>query len=137
MKFSEMPYVRPNLDEVKEKLTACAKRIEEASCVEEQIAAFDESENISMHINSTMSLAYVRNTIDTTDAFYEAEREFMDEAGPELEEVGDQINTALLNSKFRAALEAHYGKLLFKNLEIEKRSFKPELIPLMQEESKL
>ncbi len=137
MKFSEMPYVRPDVDEVKAKLADCAKRIEEATSAQEQIAAFDESTEIGMHIATTMSIAYVRNTIDTTDKFYEAERDFMDETGPELEEVNDLINVAMLNSKFRPELEAHYGSLMFKNIEIEKRSFKPELIPLMQEESKL
>ena len=137
MKFSEMPYVRPDIDEVKAKLGDCAKRIEEAESAQEQIAAFDESTAIGMTVATTMSIAYVRNTINTTDEFYEAEREFMDETGPELEEVSDRINAALLNSKFRPELEAHYGSLLFKNIEIEKRSFKPELIPLMQEESKL
>lgn len=137
MKFSEMTYVRPDMDEVKAKLTDCAKRIEEAKSAQEQIAAFDESTAIAQTFMTSGSIAYVRNTIDTTDAFYEAEREFVDEAGPELQEASNRINTALLNSPFRAELEAHYGSLLFKNLEIERRSFKPELIPLMQEESKL
>lgn len=137
MKFSEMPYVRPNVEELKANIAACAKRIEAASSAREQIEAFDEATAIMQTCMTTESIAYVRNTIDTTDKFYDAEREFMDESGPELEEASNLLNIALLNSKFRAELEAHYGKLLFKNLEIEQRSFKPELIPLMQEESKL
>ena len=137
MKFSEMPYVRPDMDKVKAELNACAEKIRTADSVEAQIAAFDEASGLSKDLMTTGSIAYVRNTINTADKFYDGEREFFDEIGPELEESEQAINIALLDSPYRKELEAHYGSLLFKNLEISRRSFKPELIPLMQEASKL
>ena len=137
MKFSEMPYVRPDMDKVKAELNACAEKIRTADSVEAQIAAFDEASELSKDLMTTGSIAYVRNTINTADKFYDAEREFFDQAGPELEESLQAINIALLDSPYRKELETHYGSLLFKNLEISRRSFKPELIPLMQEASKL
>ena len=137
MKFSEMPYVRPDMDKVKAELNACAEKIRTADSVEAQIAAFDEASELSKDLMTTGSIAYVRNTINTADKYYDAEREFFDQAGPELEESLQAINIALLDSPYRNELEAHYGSLLFKNLEISRRSFKPELIPLMQEASKL
>ena len=137
MKFSEMPYVRPDMDKVKAELNACAEKIRTADSAEAQIAAFDEASELSKDLMTTGSIAYVRNTINTADKFYDAEREFFDQAGPELEESQQAINIALLDSPYRKELEAHYGSLLFKNLEISRRSFKPELIPLMQEASKL
>ena len=137
MKFSEMPYVRPDMDKVKAELNACAEKIRTADSVEAQIAAFDEASELSKDLMTTGSIAYVRNTINTADKFYDTEREFFDQAGPELEESLQAINIALLDSPYRKELEAHYGSLLFKNLEISRRSFKPELIPLMQEASKL
>lgn len=137
MKFSEMPYVRPDMDKVKAELNACAEKIRTADSVETQIAAFDEASELSKDLMTTGSIAYVRNTINTADKYYDAEREFFDQAGPELEESLQAINIALLDSPYRKELEAHYGSLLFKNLEISRRSFKPELIPLMQEASKL
>ena len=137
MKFSEMPYVRPDMDKVKAELNACAEKIRTADSVETQIAAFDEASELSKDLMTTGSIAYVRNTINTADKYYDAEREFFDQAGPELEESLQAINIALLDSPYRNELEAHYGSLLFKNLEISRRSFKPELIPLMQEASKL
>ena len=137
MKFSEMPYVRPDMDKVKAELNACAEKIRTADSVEAQIAAFDEASELSKDLMTTGSIAYVRNTINTADKYYDAEREFFDQTGPELEESLQAINIALLDSPYRKELEAHYGSLLFKNLEISRRSFKPELIPLMQEASKL
>ena len=137
MKFSEMPYVRPDMEKVKAELNACAEKIRTADSVEAQIAAFDEASELSKDLMTTGSIAYVRNTINTADKFYDGEREFFDQAGPELEESLQAVNIALLDSPCRKELEAHYGSLLFKNLEISRRSFKPELIPLMQEASKL
>lgn len=137
MKFSEMPYVRPDMDKVKAELNACAEKIRTADSAEAQIAAFDEASELSKDLMTTGSIAYVRNTINTADEFYDGEREFFDQAGPELEESLQAVNIALLDSPCRKELEAHYGSLLFKNLEISRRSFKPELIPLMQEASKL
>lgn len=137
MKFSEMPYQRPDVEAVKASLRECAERISGAASAKEQIEAFDEASKIMQTVLTLGSIVYIRNTVDTTDEFYDAEREFFDETEPELQEASNEVNIALLDSAFRAELEEHYGSLLFKNLEIARRSFKPELIPLMQEESKL
>lgn len=137
MKFSEYPYARPDFEAVKKDLSEAAAKIRNASSAQEQIAIFDAVADRSKELNSLGSLAYVRNTLNTADEFYEKEREVWDTAGPELDEADQLIDAAMLDSPFRPELEAHYGSLLFKNLEISRRSFRPELIPLMQEAGKL
>lgn len=137
MKFSEYPYKRPDVEAFKKTLRACAARVREADSAQTQIKAFDEATTLGMEFQTLSSLAYVRNTVNTADPFYEEERNFYDEVSPEIQEADQELSEAMLDSPFRAELEAHYGKLLFTNLEISRRSFKPELIPLMQEESKL
>lgn len=137
MKFSEIPYKRPDVEHLKKELTALTETIASAATAEEQIAAFDRATALETDYVTLSSIAYVRNTINTADPFYDAEREYFDEIGPELSAVTNALEAALLDSPFRAALEAHYGKLLFQNMEISRRSFKPELIPLMQEAGKL
>ena len=42
MKFSEMPYTRPNLDVLREKMDDIVRRIESAESASEQIEAFEE-----------------------------------------------------------------------------------------------
>ncbi len=137
MKFSEMPYSRPSVADVRAAADRCRERIQNASCAQEQIAAYDEFEKISRSAQTMMTIAYIRHTVDTRDEFYDAENEFADEAGPQLREVGQQIDLAMLHSKFRPELEKHYGKLLFTNLEISVRAFSPEIMELMQEENRL
>ncbi|MBQ8586697.1 MAG: M3 family oligoendopeptidase [Oscillospiraceae bacterium] len=137
MKFSEYPYKRPDVEAFKKTLRSCAVRVREADSAQTQIKAFDEATTLGMEFQTLSSLAYVRNTVNTADPFYEEERNFYDEVSPEIQEADQELSEAMLDSPFREELEAHYGKLLFTNLEISRRSFKPELIPLMQEESKL
>lgn len=137
MKFSEYPYARPDIAALKQEFTDIAAAIKAAASAQEQIRLYDEATEKSAHFQTMASLAYTRNTINTKDEFYDAEREYLDETGPELQEAMQAITVALLDSPFRAELEAHYGSLLFKNLEIARRCFKPELIPLMQEAGKL
>ncbi len=137
MKFTEMPYTRPNLEEIKKSTGELLEKIRSAATAEEQISAYLTYEEESKELSTACSLAYVRHTIDTRDAFYEKESDYLDEIGPALQEIDQKINLALLRSKFRPQLEEKFGTLLFKNLEISTRCMKPEIMELMQEENKL
>ena len=137
MKFSEMQYVRPDVDKAKAELERIAGVIENAQSAQEQFDAIDEFNRISGSLNTMGTLAYVRHTINTKDEFYDKENEYINDALPLLEEANQRINGAMLSSRFRPELEERYGKLLFTNLEIQFRSFKPEMVELMQQENKL
>ncbi len=137
MKFSEYPYERPDMQALKDSLLAAAETIKTADNAQTIIEAYDRAYKATEEAFCLGSIVYVRNTCNTADEFYDAEREYMDNVGPEISEASNEMNVAMLDSPFRKELEAHYGELMFKNMEIERRSFKPELIPLMQEENKL
>ena len=118
MKFLEYTYTRPDLEQFKAEMRELIGRVTGAADVQAVIAAFDEASKLGAHINTLGSIAYVRNTINTADPFYDAQREFMDQSMPELIEVSNEMDAAMLASPFRAELEAHYGKLLFTYLEL-------------------
>ncbi|MBR7082308.1 MAG: M3 family oligoendopeptidase [Oscillospiraceae bacterium] len=137
MKFSEMPYKRPDIDEARRELGEIRDCLRGADSVEVQLDAIDRYLKLTGHFETDATLAYVRHTIDTRDEYYDAENSFFDENGPLLAELNHEIERALLNSPFRAQLEEKFGKLLFTNLEIAARCFKPEMVELMQEENRL
>ena len=137
MKFHEMPYQRPELDAFRRKTEDVLSRIRSAGSAREQIDAYRNFDQTRMEVDTQISLAYVRHTIDTRDAFYETENDFLDEIGPSFQELGRQVDLALLDSKFRPALEEELGKKLFTDLEISVRTMKPEILELMQEENRL
>ena len=137
MKFSEMPYTRPDLEKIQKDSAAILERITNARSAQEQIDAYLAYEEMSKEVGTNCSIAYVRHTIDTRDEFYEKESDYLDEISPALQELNQKIDRALLQSRFRPQLEERFGTLLFKNMEISVRCMKPEIMELMQEENKL
>lgn len=137
MKFSEMPYSRPDMEALAAATTQTLEAMKAAPNAAGQIAAYDAYEKKMQTAGTMQQIAYIRHTINTKDEFYNAENDYMDEIGPKLQELTHWVNTALLESPYRAELERHYGALMFKNLEIAARSFSPAIVELMQEENKL
>ncbi len=137
MKFSEMPYERPDAEAVKAELTALTQRLKDAESYEEARRVFLEKEEKEKAVDTVSTLAYVRHSIDTRDEFYDGEIEFWDEIGPELEEYEQAWIDAMLASPYRKAFEAEYGDLMFINAEIQKRTFSPEIIAELQKENEL
>ena len=137
MKFSEFQYTRPKLDEIRARCAQLCARLKNAASAQEQIDTYEDFQTLQREVYTETTIATVRHSIDTRDAFYDAENEFADEANPQLEEMFQSVDLALLASPFRKELEAHYGALLFTNMEISVRTFKPEILDLMQEENRL
>ena len=137
MKFSEMPYKRPDPEEIKKDFQDFTERLKKAGSYEEAKATFLAYEDWYKIADTTATLAYVRQSIDTRDEFYSEEKDFWDEFGPEIEEVEQEWIETLLQSPFRKDFERDYGELLFLNAEIERKTFSPEIVEDMQKENEL
>ncbi len=137
MKFSEMPYQRPDLEQLKAKQAELNQRLKDAKSYEEAKAVFLEDQENGKVLQTLYTLASVRHSIDTRDEFYNGEELFWNSAVPELDEYSQQWTLALLASPFRKDFEAEYGELLFKNAEIQLKCFSPEIIPELQQENDL
>ena len=101
MKFSEMPYTRPDLEKIQKDSAAILERITNARSAQEQIDAYLAYEEMSKEVGTNCSIAYVRHTIDTRDEFYEKESDYLDEISPALQELNQKIDRALLRSEER------------------------------------
>lgn len=137
MKFSEIPYNRPDADKLMAEIDNITQKFKNATSAKEQLAILKEADASMGEFETQYSVAYVRNTINKNDEFYEKEVEFFDETLPNISEKIQNFNDALINSKFRPELEKTLGKIIFINAELENKGFSPEIIPLMQEENKL
>ncbi|MEH7493414.1 M3 family oligoendopeptidase, partial [Neobacillus niacini] len=137
MRFEEYTYNRPNLDEVKARFETAIKKFTNASSLEEQSLAMNEVNEIRNDIGTMFNLCYIRHSVDTNDEFYKAEQDYMDEVQPEIEGLVTKYYQALVNSKYRNDLEAKYGKQLFALAEGQLKTFKPEIVPLLQKENRL
>ncbi len=137
MKFSEMPYTRPDPEAVKVELQQLTEKLKNAKSYDEARAVFLEKEEKEKAVDTVGTLAYIRHSIDTRDEFYDGEIEFWDEFQPEIEEYEQAWLNALLESPYRGDFEKEYGSLLFVNAEIDRKTFSPEIIEDMQKENEL
>ncbi|MEG1073837.1 MAG: M3 family oligoendopeptidase [Ruthenibacterium sp.] len=137
MKCNEMPYVRPDLATEMAGFTALCAQIKaapNAACV---LQLWNEFEAQSRHLTTLRTLVEIRHTVDTRDAFYEAENDFFDENSPEISDKQLDVYRAMLASPYRAELEAALRPILFEKMEVEVKSSSPEILPLMAEENAL
>ena len=108
-------------------------KLRNAEVYEEARESFLEMDREDKKLSTQSVLASIRHSIDTRIEFYDKEVTFWNSALPQLQEEIQRYNRALLESPFRPQFEEEFGKVVFVNLEIENRSFSPELIPAMQE----
>lgn len=137
MKFSDMPYTRPDFDALKAELEGLCDQLRAAESYEQAKAAFLKKEELLRHVETLGTLVHVRHSIDTRDEFYNAEEELWNAVEPELEEYIQSWTMALLESPFRAEFSAEYGELMFINAEIALKTFSPDIIPQLQKENEL
>ena len=137
MKFSDMPYKRPQIEVIREEIAKITRDLETAKTYEEARDALIAMDNEDKKVSTQSHLAFIRHSIDTRIGFYDDEVKFWNGATPQLQEYIQAFDRALLASPFRARFEEEFGQVVFKNIEIEIRSFAPALIPLMQEENDL
>jgi M3 family oligoendopeptidase len=137
MRFEEYTYTRPNLDEVKAGFEAAIEKFTNASSIEEQSLAMDEVNELRNDIGTMFNLCYIRHSVDTNDEFYKAEQDYMDEVQPEIEGFVTKYYQALVSSHFRTELEDKWGKQLFALAEGQLKTFKPDIVPLLQKENRL
>ena len=137
MKFSEMLYTRPDVESLKQQMQSLTAALRDAQDYETARALFLQQQELEKHLSTAGTLVEIRHSIDTRDAFYEAESDFFNAALPELQEYEQNWTAALLQSPFRADFEKEYGSLMFLNAEIELKTFSPEIIPELQQENDL
>ena len=137
MKFSEMPYTRVDLDEYKKQIQELTEKLKAAKSAEEQFEIHKKQYEVYDHASTNQILAHIRHDIDTTDEFYSKEQDYNDEIEPQIKEFLNEYSKTLFESPYKEGLIKIMGPVSFKNMELQLRSFKPEMIPLMQEENAL
>ena len=137
MKFSEMPYRRPDLAAMQQQYADLTARLSAAASYADARAVFLDEEKLNRHIDTLFNLASIRNTIDTRDAFYDGEMTFWNEFAPQLQACQNAWSRAMLASPFHKDFAAEYGDLMFVNAELADKAFSPAILDEMAQENQL
>lgn len=135
--FAQLDYIRPDYDKLEEECKKMVEEIKNAKSYSDIKAVLERRERLYGSVATMSVIAYIRNTLDTTDEFYEKEVEFIDERDAEAAVAMTNVSKALLECDFTDEITAEYGPefLVIEKREVDK--FKEELIPYIQQEAKL
>jgi M3 family oligoendopeptidase len=137
MKFSEMVYARPDMPVVEGQFNELLVKFNRAADFEEQTGWLKKIYELRDEFQTQASIAAVRNSIDTTDKFYETEQEFFDTNEPVIKNLNIKFYRALGGSKFKPELERKFGVQLFRQAATEVKTFDTSIIDELKEENKL
>ncbi|UPQ85231.1 M3 family oligoendopeptidase [Ignavigranum ruoffiae] len=137
MKFSEFPYRRPDLEAVKADFDQHIEQIKQADQAKDIKNAIKNIQDLQTMIETQATLASIRNSIDTRDAFYEEEMAFWDEHLPIIQEWVTSYYQAVLDLENLEDYAELFPATLVKMAENSIRVFDPKIIPLLQQENKL
>jgi len=137
MKFSQIPYERPDVEVILRQYDQITARCRAAKSAGEVLACFFEHEKLFCHAGTMNAYIYIRHSIDVNDPFFEQEQDFFCGANPLLNEKVQAFYRAVYDAPFRQELTEALGEVFFQNIELSLKAFTAENIPLMQEESRL
>ena len=135
--FTEFPYTRPDLEELTVEFQRLLNRFNQATSGATQNQIIQELNAQRQDYESMATLARIRHSIATTDPYYEGENNYFDETTPSYEGLIHEYYHCLLQSPYRAELEAKWGKQLFRLAALQLKTFSPAVIPDLQTENKL
>ncbi|WP_418972683.1 M3 family oligoendopeptidase [Allofournierella sp.] len=137
MKFSEMPYARPDAGRAAEQYRELAVRAKNAESGEALAELFRQHTELNDGFSTAACIAMIRHTLDTRDEFYDAENDFFDQAAPGVGNAQLDFYRALLASPHKEALARQYGPLLLEKMQVAANSAGDQVLELMQAENAL
>ena len=127
--FANIEYKRPDMSALKKRMQSLLRALKRAKTYEEARAAYLASQEETGHVETSYVVASIRNTLDTTDKFYDGEMKFFNRAVAQLMPLSKSFTETLLCSPFRAQFEAEYGKQLFTLAEIDQKMQNVKIVP--------
>lgn len=137
MQFQEYAYQHMDALSLQKQLSELAEQIQQAKTIEQVQDCIKKVDTIRRFVTTQVSLVEIRHTVDTKDAYYTKEQEYLDTVLPELEKDYEKINRALLESSFLEELKQRLPETFFLQKEMDLKAFDPIIIEDMQEENRL
>lgn len=136
-KFSTLPYQRPDLEARRTQLARWQDAVEQAESFDALRALLFEMDRANGELSTQYAIAHIRHTLDTRDAFYEAEIHYLQDTLPTLGAAEVALSEAIASSPFRPDIEREFGRQYFVAIDLQKKQFCEANVPLRQQESRL
>nr|SUY21693.1 exported peptidase [Clostridioides difficile] len=115
--FEKMEYKRPNIQSICENINKCNDKLLTAKTAKEQLNLFNEVDKIYQDFYSTLTIAKIRNNIDSSDEFYSKEYKYLMSKSVDVDMSYKDFQDRFVTSKFSKELEKELGKDTFNYLK--------------------
>ena len=120
-KFAELQYVRPNMEKIFARVSGDIAVLKEAKSYEEFRNAYMDYVEADTELETSKTVAHIRNTINLLDEFYEAEMVYFNSQMPKYEILKKEMGEVIVASPFKAEMEKEFGAILIQNMEAQKQ----------------
>ena len=120
-KFAELQYVRPDMEKIFARVSGDIAVVKEAKNYEEFRNAYMDYVEADTELETSKTVAHIRNTINLLDEFYEAEMVYFNSQMPKYEILKKEMGEVIVASPFKAEMEKEFGAILIQNMEAQKQ----------------
>ena len=120
-KFAELQYVRPDMEKILARVSGDIAVLKEAKNYEEFRNAYMDYVEADTELETSKTVAHIRNTINLLDEFYEAEMVYFNSQTPKYEILKKEMGEVIVASPFKAEMEKEFGAILIQNMEAQKQ----------------
>lgn len=120
-KFAELQYVRPDMEKIFARVSGDIAVLKEAKNYEEFRKAYMDYVEADTELETSKTIAHIRNTINLLDEFYEAEMVYFNSQMPKYEILKKEMGEVIVASPFKAEMEKEFGVILIQNMEAQKQ----------------
>lgn len=120
-KFAELQYVRPDMEKMFARVSGDIAVLKGAKNYEEFRNAYMDYVEADMELETSKTIAHIRNTINLLDEFYEAEMVYFNSQMPKYEILKKEMGEVIVASPFKAEMEKEFGTILIQNMEAQKQ----------------
>ncbi len=136
-KFSQLEYARPDIETAKKELNAAIDEFLQASSYEQARELYVHTEKLDAQFSTMYTIASIRNTMDTSDEFYDGEINYLNSVVPEYMLVMKRASQALTESSFKDEFAKEFGSIFIKSAENAQRIMSEEIAEDLVMESNL
>lgn len=137
MKFTELHYLRPDLNKFKEETSCLIEELKNSDKIETQIEIIEKINSKRSVYESMYNICYIRLTLNTADEFYAKEMDFFDSEGVIYEDIINTFYKTLTGLENRMELEKHLGSQLFALAGKAAKTYSEEISRERKEENSL
>lgn len=136
-KFSETVYKRPDFVAVKKSIKLALKKVKKADSAAEVAEALKQNAETMQNAETAYVTASIRNTMDTTDPFYDGEMQYYNKALPSLMPLSKKLNDAVLASPHVEGLKELFGVQIINLYRADSLVQSSRIVPCLISEGKV